>query len=69
MATIFADHVRRQRLQQAVHNLLAEGFVLQTISDFHAELARTQRRLLIVQRTEYVVLDVDPYGHVQRTNR
>jgi|GEM_PF-3277379 len=67
MATIFADGPRRHYLQQAVDNLVAQGFVIIALTDFHAELIRKHRRLLIITSTERITLDVDAYGRIQRT--
>lgn len=65
MITILSDHFRQRRLDQAVTNLVTEGYEVVARTAFHAELRRVTRRLFI-PREERVVLEVDAYGHIRR---
>ena len=68
MATMFSDPLRQRHLQQVIINLVSEGFELVTQSEFRAELVRHHRRRLFA-REERIILTVDEYGRVHRSNR
>ncbi len=65
MQTIFSQQHRRRVLDQAVANLVREGYEIVERSDLRAVLRRTSYRLLIPREVR-IVLEVDAYGRVQR---
>ncbi len=65
MQTVFSQPHRRRVLDQAIANLLREGYEIVERSDLRAVLRRTSYRLLIPREVR-IILEVDAYGRVQR---
>lgn len=67
MSTIFSNPLRRRRLDQAIENLLLEGFTLIERTDLRAVLERKRQRFLVIPQREVIILEVDAFGHIKRT--
>jgi hypothetical protein len=65
MRTMFSDPHRKHRLDIAIENLVREGYVILSRSDFRAELERKTGRLFFT-RKEHILLEVDYFGQVHR---